>query len=258
MCRKIVFNGYIELCDIMGNDEQVAITARVSTGSENKGDQKNQQLINYMMRHGHSSPFEFVEFKFKIKCPIFVARQWFRTRMASYNEMSGRYQMLDLSEIYKPEDLSEEQSIIFDSFYRLTKDNYSELLNHLPKEQARIVLPVGVYTEFYWKIDLNNLFKFLKQRLNIHAQYEIREYAKVIAEIIKEKIPMCYSAFEKYELNAIKFSQPELELLKELGINNTFIINKENLKNHTSLSSGELSEFLEKVTILQKETICSI
>ncbi len=229
--------GFVRLVDYMGNDAAIVQAARVSYGAGTKQVRQDRALIRYLMRHWHTSPFEMVEFKFHVKLPIFVARQWIRHRTANVNEYSGRYSILR-EEFYVPEpeqvrfqsptnkqgraDQSlpaEEVAAILDEIVEQQKalyQSYQRLLEKgVARELARINLPVSLYTEWYWKIDLHNLFHFLQLRMDVHAQYEIRVYANAIAEIIKPIIPMAWEAFEDYRLNARSFSANELRLLSQ-------------------------------------------
>ncbi|HRS02363.1 MAG TPA: FAD-dependent thymidylate synthase [Bacteroidota bacterium] len=235
---KCLDKGFVRLVDVMGDDSSIVQAARVSYGKGTKSFSEDRGLIRYLMRHSHTSPFEMVELKFHVKLPIFVARQWIRHRTANVNEYSGRYsEMRD--EFYLPDanqirsqssdnkqGRSEDElaqdviNQILQKMQNLQKASYSDYIyyleNNLARELARINLPLSTYTEWYWKIDLHNLFHFLKLRMDTHAQYEIRAYADIIAEIIKQILPISYEAFEDYELNAIRFSKNELEVLADL------------------------------------------
>lgn len=212
---QILDHGFVRLVDFMGGDQAVVQAARVSTGQGSKGEERDRQLIDYLLRHKHETPFEHSVFKFHVRCPIFVARQWFRHRIASYNEISGRYTTLryefylpkklrrQISRDYKYEELPEDVSAeligkiseAYDASYRL----YNELLDAgVARELARIVLPLALYTEFYWTINARALMNFLSLRAEAHAQYEIRQYAEAIMEIFKTKMPWTYDAFMRY------------------------------------------------------------
>lgn len=261
---KCLDHGFVRLVDWMGDDSSIVQAARVSYGKGTKSVSEDTALIRYLMRHLHTSPFEMVEFKFHVKLPIFVARQWIRHRTANVNEYSGRYsEMPDEFYLPEPEQLRlqstlnkqgrgeaiiENSSEIIDRM-KLTQDRlfqeYSELLSTgLAREIARINLPLSNYTEWYWKIDLHNLFHFLRLRLDTHAQYEIRVYAEAISKIIKQIVPIAYQAFEDYTLEAIRFSRNELNVLKSL-------INKElppdEKLSELGLSKREIQEFKEKI-----------
>jgi len=264
---KCLDKGFVRLVDCMGDDAAIVQAARVSYGKGTKSVSEDKGLIRYLMRHRHTSPFEMVEFKFHIKLPIFVARQWIRHRTANVNEYSGRYSEMK-DEFYIPdieqlrtqsavnkqgrssELLPEETAKVIANQYKETQDRlfneYSELLEtELARELARINLPLSNYTEWYWKIDLHNLFHFLKLRMDVHAQYEIRVYADVMADIVRQILPLAYSAFEDYILNGVSFSGPELNAIKKL-IGSNVIESDDELK-ALGLSIGELREFKIKL-----------
>lgn len=262
---KVLNHGFIRLVDYMGSDESIVQAARVSYGRGTKTVSEDRTLIRYLMRHQHTTPFEMVEFKFHVKLPIFVARQWIRHRTANVNEYSGRYSIMP-EEFYIPE----EDTIKFQSNInkqgRDTKEvpkelrkrvieillseqksafeGYKEMIdNNIARELARINLPLSLYTEWYWKIDLHNLFHFLKLRMDAKAQYEIRVYAEKMAEIVKTVVPVAYEAFEDYVLKSITFSKEELKIICKF-LPDT--ISEEELENY-DLSKYEKLEFLEKL-----------
>lgn len=230
--------GFVRLIDVMGDDAAIVQAARVSYGSGTKKVHEDRGLIRYLLRHAHTTPFEMVEFKFHVKLPIFVARQWIRHRTANVNEYSGRYSEMK-DEFYVPapdqiraQSTSNKQGRAEDAFApeeseRIrtmmsdTQDSlyaeYQELLGtNLAREIARINLPVSNYTEWYWKIDLHNLFHFLRLRIDAHAQYEIRVYGEAMAEIAKTVVPAAWEAFEDYMLHARRFSRKELVALRAM------------------------------------------
>jgi len=266
-------HGFIRLVDKMGDDSSVVQAARVSYGKGTKTVNQDKGLINYLMRNDHSSPFEMVEFKFHVKMPIFVARQWIRHRTASVNEYSGRYSIIE-DDFYIPSieqiaaqstknhqgrsdvPLSEEEALEIqkiltdesDSAY----DDYLYLMNEntfgkkiddkrqgLARELARTILPINVYTQWYWKANLRNIFNFIRLRNDSHAQYEIRVYAQAMFDIVKEICPYSVEAFEKYVVNAVKFTEPELLALSK-------IIDK-SAKINSGLKGTELAEFQDKL-----------
>jgi len=214
---KVLDRGVLRLVDFMGGDNAVVQAARVSFGQGTKGEEKDRKLIHYLIRNAHETPFEQAVFKFHVKCPIFVARQWFRHRWASYNEISGRYTEMT-HEFYLPQkfrtqekknyqyaDLDEKVSQKWNQrlqeFYENTYQLYEDMLSDgVAKEQARIVLPLALYTQFYWAVNARSLMNFLKLRTDVHAQYEIRAYAYIIEEIFKEKMPWTYEAFREHIL----------------------------------------------------------
>jgi thymidylate synthase (FAD) len=216
--------GVIRLVDFMGGDEAVVQAARVSFGRGVTHDERDKKLIFYLLSNGHETPFEHAVFKFHIKCPIFVARQWFRHRIASYNEISGRYSEMkeefclpqklrtQKTRNYQYEELAEPLNSellqkIADSYNTAFK-LYQELLEKgVAKEHARIVLPLSLYTQFYWTINSRSLMNFLKLRMDEHAQYEIRQYALVISKIFNEKMPWAHEAFMKYTVSGEKWTE---------------------------------------------------
>ena len=216
----------VTLLDHMGDDQAVVDAARISiTGSTKKSE--TRALIRYLIRHKHTSPFEMVEFKFHVKVPIFVARQWLRHRMASVNEMSGRYSVLP-SEYYVPEvyhqqsqtnhqgsdarmDVGEFTRLKQKASCDLAFHTYEELIaKGVSREEARIHLPLGTMTEFIWKIDLHNLLHFLHLRMDSHAQPEIQEPARQIWELIQPIVPLTCEAFKDFVIDAIVLSGPEI------------------------------------------------
>ncbi len=217
MMQAVLDKGFVRLVDFVGGDRAVVRAARVSLGQESKGEERDRQLIDYLLRHRHETPFEHSVFTFHIKCPIFVARQWFRHRMASYNEISGRYTRLEY-EFYTPQELRREagpdyryEALSGETTRRLAQEMaehyersyalYQQLLAEgVAKEQARIVLPLALYTQFYWTVNARSLMNFLSLRAERHAQEEIRAYAEAIMGMFKEKMPWSYEAFVKYYL----------------------------------------------------------
>lgn len=231
---KVLDKGFVKLIGNLGDDQLIVDSARVSY--DGKGKSTTEQLIDYLMRHNHMSPFEMPTFILHIKMPIVVARQWFRYRTASINEQSGRYVEFE-DEYYLPEEgrlkkqsidnkqgsseeLIEYPDIIRDNINSKISGDfefYKGLLHteKLAKEVSRMVLPLSLYTEFYWKNDLRNIFHLLEQRLEKHAQWEIREYAKAIYEIVKPITPIACKAFEEHILYSTKLSKSEMQLIKD-------------------------------------------
>lgn len=230
----VLDHGFVMVLDYMGNDEAITQAARLSYQKGTRSARDDESLIRYLMRHRHTSPFEMCEIKLHIKCPIFVARQWIRHRTASVNEMSARYSVLD-NEFYIPETeqiqpqsasnnqgregefghgtkwsmqeaLSDNAEAAYEAYQDLLEDN-------LTRELARTVLPVNFYTQFIWKINLHNLLHFLNLRLDTHAQWEIRQYAEEIANMVQDWVPMTWKAFEDYVLDAYTLSGPEIHAL---------------------------------------------
>ena len=243
------------LVDHMGSDEAIVEAARVSYAKGTKAVSDNRGLIRYLMRHKHTTPFEMVEFKFHIRAPIFVARQWMRHRTASVNEVSARYSILE-DDYFLPEHLRTQSTVNRQgSEEEMTGDEllilkqkascdmafhvYEDLLKHgCSRELARTHLPVSTMTEFFWKIDLHNLFHFLKLRMDSHAQPEIQVLAKQVYELIKPVVPLACEAFEDFVLNSLTLSGPEVEALRS--------------KTGTVPGVSENREFQEKILRIYK------
>nr|WP_298798597.1 FAD-dependent thymidylate synthase [uncultured Acetobacter sp.] len=239
--QEVLDHGFLRVIDYMGDDSAIVQAARVSYGRGTRKVSEDAGLIRYLMRHRHSSPFEMCEMKFHVKLPIFVARQWIRHRMASVNEYSARYSILD-SEFYipapehmasqsavnrqgrgdvlAPDDAAAVMDILRDDAMR-TYRNYETMLSTeegygLARELARINLTVNTYTQWYWKIDLHNLMHFLALRLDPHAQYEIRVYAEIMLKILHAWVPQTAAAFEDYRRGAVTFSSGMLKIVRRM------------------------------------------
>ena len=227
--------GFVKLLDVMGDDEEVENSARISYGEGTRKVNQTRNLIRYLMRHKHTSPFEMCEVKFHLKLPIFIMRQLVRHRTANLNEYSGRYSVMS-NEFYLPEgdylakqsttnsqgrgEVLKQQGLLqfeFNRIYDGASMAYQVLLEHdLSREVARALLPVANYTECIWKIDLHNFFHFVKLRSDSHAQREIRDYADAMYELVKPNYPLCCEAFEDYVQGATTFSKQEMGVIKEL------------------------------------------
>jgi thymidylate synthase (FAD) len=251
--------GFVKLLDVMGNDEEVENAARISYGEGTRKTSATRNLIRYLMRHKHTSPFEMCEIKFHLKLPIFVMRQLVRHRTANLNEYSGRYSVMS-DDFYfpkgknlKPQSSTNKQGreegelgndtgeIEFEIFriFDGAKNAYHNLLDwNLSRELARIVLPVSNYTEVIWKTDLHNFFHFVKLRGDSHAQQEIQDFAHVMYHLVKPHFPLCCEAFEDYIRDAVTFSKKEMEIIKD-NLNNIVATDR--------LSGREETEFLEKL-----------
>jgi thymidylate synthase (FAD) len=233
----VLDHGFVSLVDYMGSDEDVERAARVSYGYGTRRTSETRGLIRYLRRHRHTTPSEMVELKFHCAMPIFVARQWIRHRTANLNEYSGRYSLLPLL-FYRPapEDLQAQSATnrqgrsgtSLDAIYdeavarwdRLRKEaaaTYEWLVQRdVARELARIDLPLSTYTQWYWKIDLHNLFHFLSVRADPHAQYEIRAFARVMAGMLKRVAPLSFEAWVDYELAGAHLSRGELDAIRQL------------------------------------------
>jgi thymidylate synthase (FAD) len=242
-------HGFVRVVDYMGDDTAIVQSARVSYGKGTKKISNDKGLIKYLMRHWHSTPFEMCEIKLHVKLPIFIARQWIRHRTANVNEYSARYSILD-KEFYIPsvenlasqsqvnkqgraESLSSEEAekviTLLKNDAEQTYRNYEVMLNEnsegetlddgsmgIARELARMNLTLNTYTQWYWKIDLNNLLHFLALRADAHAQYEIRVYADIILDIVKKWVPVTYEAFEDYRVGGTQLSAKEILILKKI------------------------------------------
>ena len=234
----VLDKGFVRLVDYFGGDQRIVQSARVSYGEGTKSVSQDGALIDYLLRHQHTSPFEQVVMTFHLKMPIFVARQWVRHRTGRMNEVSGRYSIMK-DEFYvpaedkvSPQSTDNKQGRASEAFDKETADkiitkleegqkaayeSYNELIESgLAREIARINLPLSLYTEFYWEMDLHNLFHFLKLRLDSHAQYEIRVYAQVILEICKKVAPMATESFINHMNQGVSFSGEEMRALRDV------------------------------------------
>lgn len=216
----VLDRGFVRLVDFMGGDLAVVQGARVSFGQETKGDDRDRKLVNYLMKHEHGTPFEMAALKFHIKAPIFVTRQWMRHRVGSYNEISYRYVEVE-DEFYVPEELraqdaknkqasfagsfSDQQNAdgraLVEAAYAAAYEKYRQLLQMgVAREMARIVLPVGMYTQFYVAYNARSLMNFIRLRTGEGAQAEIRLYAEAMNQIFRERMPWTHAAFEQFVL----------------------------------------------------------
>ena len=262
--RPVLDHGFVRVIDYMGDDAAICQAARVSYGKGTKSVQNDEGLIRYLMRHWHSTPFEMCEVKFHVKLPVFVARQWIRHRTANVNEYSARYSILD-REFYipAPEHVAAQSEVnnqgrgatlegeeaarvldILKSDSARCYDNYQAMIAQdgqqgLARELARMNLPANIYTQWYWKVDLHNLFHFLRLRADVHAQYEIRVYAEAICETVADWVPFAYRAFEDYRMGAVSLSAQMMECTRRM-------LRGEEVTQETSgLSAREWREFRE-------------
>ena len=245
----VLDHGFVRVIDYMGDDAAVVQAARVSYGRGTRQVSSDKALIDYLLRHRHTSPFEMCELKLHVKLPIFVARQWIRHRTANVNEYSARYSVLD-EEVYVPAsgdvavqsasnrqgrgaslDPAEAEAVRrrIAASGREAFVAYRELLNaddsgapcdparpQVARELARAVLPLSTYSQWYWKIDLHNLLHFIALRADPHAQYEIRAYADVLLDIVRRWVPLTAEAFENHRVNAVTFSARALAVLRRM------------------------------------------
>ncbi len=266
----VLDHGFVRVIDYMGDDSAIVQAARVSYGKGTKKVNEDAGLINYLMRHRHSTPFEMCEIKFHIKLPIFIARQWIRHRTANVNEYSARYSILD-REFYIPTSdqlaaqskgnrqgrgdlvegkeaqrvfqlLKEDSEQVYDHYIEmLNEDDTGKIIDEknkgLARELARMNLTLNYYTQWYWKVDLHNLMHFLSLRADAHAQYEIRVYADVMLGVLKRWLPITYEAFMNYRVGGAVVSAKGLAALKKM-------LGGETVTQETSgMSKGEWNEF---------------
>ncbi|MBF9058551.1 FAD-dependent thymidylate synthase [Rhodobacterales bacterium HKCCSP123] len=262
--HPVLDHGFVRVIDYMGDDTAIVQAARVSYGAGTKKARDDAGLIRYLMRHWHSTPFEMCEVKFHVKLPVFVARQWIRHRTANVNEYSARYSILD-REFYIPEPdaLAAQSTVnnqgrgavlegaeaarvleILKSDAMRAYDHYEEMLSQdgqqgLARELARMNLPANVYTQWYWKTDLHNLFHFLRLRADAHAQYEIRVYAELMCRLVADWVPAAYAAFEDYRMGGVSLSGKGVEVLKRR------LAGEEVTQETSGMSKGEWREFVE-------------
>ncbi len=209
--KQVLDKGFVDLIDCMGDDLSIVRAARVSYGKNITDPDKDKKLIKFLLNNEHGTPFEHTALTFHIKAPIFVVRQWMRHRIGnSYNEISGRYTEMK-EEFYIPAQLrtqvgkNYQYETLVDSVNSIEKiekhyddtfNLYKELLAAgVAKEQARAVLPLGMYTEMYWTVNVRSLMNFITLRLDDHAQEEIREYAAALLEYFKDKFPWTAEIF---------------------------------------------------------------
>ena len=266
--QEIHKHGFVRLIDVMGDDSSIADAARVSYGEGTRSVSDNRNLIRYLVRHKHTSPLEMVEVKFHLKLPIFVMRQLVRHRTAAINEYSGRYSIMT-DDCYQPSEnyiqpqsqfnnqgRDGEMSDGWKTKYKETIRDithkaviaYKNLIGNgsvshggLARELARTVLPLSNYTECYWKVNLHNFFHFCKLRMDSHAQQEIQDYAKVMFEMVKPKVPIATEAFEDYSLNSISLSRMEKDVLE-------YVFNHFPLQQHSSGYCDSITSYLERVS----------
>jgi len=239
---KVHDHGLVALIDVMPRlaptgktaDYAIVQAARVSYGEGTKQVNEDRGLIRYLARHRHSTPFEMVEFKFHHVMPIFVARQWIRHRTANVNEYSARYSVVR-DRFYRPtienvrkqsttnrqggeetiDEMTAKQFVDYLDESEKLYTKYEALLEKgVSRELARIALPVSVYTEWYWKIDLHNLLHFLSLRMDAHAQQEIRDYATAMFELIRPIAPIACEAFIDYNADSMRLSRLEIDAIR--------------------------------------------
>jgi thymidylate synthase (FAD) len=262
--------GQIAIMSYMGSDQDIARAARTSYGDGTKTLREDEGLIRYLISHQHTSPLEFVETVWFIKCPIFVARQIVRHRTASMSEVSARYSILP-EESYVPDaervggqdkvnrqgtgtalDPADQDHActVLAGIAADAQDAYEELLGlGVSRETARGALTVSRYTQFYWKIDLKNLLHFLHLRTDPHAQYEVRVFAEAMEQIVAKLVPQTYAAWCEFVRDAVTFSSLELRVLRA-GIESPDV-ELETMAHAVGLTGREWREFRDKLVVLK-------
>ena len=272
---SVLDSGCVRVVDYMGNDASIVQAARISYGAGTKHISEDRALIRYLMRHKHTTPFEMCELKLHIRAPMDTWRQWIRHRTANVNEYSTRYsEAIDRMAVTHPKgwrlqamdnrqgsateylpdidpdpanlggrELSAAEKHFQDAAWQLYQER---LAVGVAREQARKDLPLSTYTEAYWKIDLHNLLHFLALRLDAHAQFEIRQYAYQIADLVAGWVPLTFEAFQEYVLEAVTFSKTEMAFIRDGGVT---LPRPEILD--VFMSPGERNEFLGKLKVQQ-------
>jgi len=234
----VLDHGFVSLVDYMGTDECIERAARVSYGYGTRQTSQTRGLLRYLRRHLHTTPSEMVEFKFHCSMPMFVARQWIRHRSANVNEYSGRYSLMPMLFYTPTEEQLQTQSkrnnqgrsgtAVESEKYQEAVRRWNEIreksretyewmtFEDMARELSRIDLPLSTYTQWYWKIDLHNLLHFLKLRVDTHAQWEIQEFGRVMAGMLKRVAPLSYEAWIDYDVCGARVSRMELEALRRL------------------------------------------
>jgi thymidylate synthase (FAD) len=246
---QVLDHGFVRVIDYMGDDAAIVQAARVSYGKGTKKITNDRGLIRYLMRHRHTTPFEMCEIKFHVKLPVFVARQWIRHRTANVNEYSARYSILDREfyipapeqlaaqsvanrqgrgEVLEGEEAARVLAMLRDDAAQCY-DHYEEMLNEdadgnprdpdrpgLARELARMNLPLNIYTQWYWKVDLHNLLHFLSLRADPHAQYEIRVYAEAMLDMVRRWLPIACEAFEDYAVGGAHLSRNGIDIVRRM------------------------------------------
>ncbi|MBM4183080.1 MAG: FAD-dependent thymidylate synthase [Gemmatimonadetes bacterium] len=272
---RVLDHGFVALVDYMGSDEAVEQAARVSYGAGTRKVSETRGLIRYLRRHRHTTPSEMVEFKFHCAMPMFVARQWIRHRTASVNELSARYSLMPLlfytpkAEQFELQSRSNKQGReggapaevyreAIERWERLradASDTYRWMVEEdVARELARIDLPVSMYTQWYWKVDLHNLLHFLSLRVDPRAQWEIQEFARAIAGMVKRVAPLSYEAWVDYDLEARPLTRAERDILSRLvdasseaiAARGGARVSKDDMK-QAGLAPREVRELLEKL-----------
>ena len=266
---RVLDKGFVRLVDYLGGDERIVQAARVSYGAGTKSYREDRGLINYLLRNEHTSPFEQVVLTFHTKMPVFVARQWVRHRTARLNEISGRYSVME-EQFYVPapadiamqsadnkqgrqgdpveDELASRIIAAFSDQQSQIYRGYQQLLDTgLARELARINLPLSLYTQWYWQIDLHNLFRFLALRMDAHAQYEIRAYANALFDITRVVCPIAAEAFGEHVLGGVRFSQSEAVAVRAMVHNDDSLERVRRAAQEAGVTGKALERLLDKL-----------
>ena len=274
---KVLDDGFIALKDYMGSDEDIERSARVSYGKGTRKTSDTRNLIRYLMRHKHTSPFEFPQLVFHVRAPIYIYRQWHRHRTWSYNEYSARYsEMIDSMEKtskWRIQSTTNKQGSqdgeikhpdTFDCKNETTPEDYlsekeqeiqqrmrniyeERLVYGVAREQARKDMPVSNYSEMYATVNLHNLFHFMSLRCDSHAQQEIREYANIIASIVKEIFPISFEAWYDYNFCASNLTLLDKKVLQKMLSTSISSADLIRLQEEVGMSKREIEEFKTKI-----------
>lgn len=265
---KVLNHGYVKFIDSMGTDESIIEAARMSTGRGFEGWEKDAGLLDYLWRKMHSSPFEMCELKIEVQAPIMVFREWHRHRTQSYNEFSARYAQMpnvhylpEKTRIKKQDKVNKQSSSeaiegefasqIISELERQQEEVYGTydawVENGLAKEIARLNTPVSRFSKMVAKTDLLNWLKFLNLRMRPSAQWEIRQYANIVGDIIRNKFPKTWELFEEYDLYGVRLSRTEISILREIVEGSKAIGHIEERAQDLNLTGNKLSEFIQKI-----------
>src|SRR6186713_721396 len=272
----VLDHGFVSLVDYMGTDACIERAARVSYGYGTRKASVTRGLLRYLRRHLHTTPTEMVELKFHCCMPMFIARQWIRHRTANVNEYSGRYSLMPMLFYTPPEEQLQKQSrknnqgrsgeavssaVHSEALARwhrvreASRSTYEWMTQEdLARELARIDLPLSTYTQWYWKIDLHNLLHFLTLRVDRHAQWEIQEYGRVMAGMLKRVAPLSYEAWIDYDVCGARMSRMELAAIRALiGVEGDGVASQDGKSldepalEELGLARREVREFLNKL-----------
>ena len=221
LVRKVLNKGFVKLVGTLGDELTLIQTAQVGLDQVIDDSEKKKRLISALLNNGHSGPFEHIVFTFHVKCPLFIAKQWMRPQLGSFNEMSSRhitvgsdfytpvYFRKQMSKNAVPETMSEiecnELAAKFDNFYRWSYNFYKKLLDQgVTKEQARLVLPTGQFTQFYWTVHAKDLMTFIRTRTEKHTQWEMLQFVQALHSYFSELLPHTAEVFNQSYYRRLK------------------------------------------------------